>query len=102
MADALVTRAKSRLTSTHLLLSVLSFRPVNEQPGDQRRLRQQSRHGADNVDLVAIPGRGLPEEDLRSCGKTSVGNAPTLHLTPIDDWHHLCGFNRECPEAASR
>ena len=66
IANSLVARAQRRLASAHLLLGLPSSRPLNEQAGDQHRLRQQERQRAEDVEPVAIPDRGLPERDERA------------------------------------
>src|SRR4029450_14161133 len=64
IVDARVTSLEVSLTSTQSPLCFPSFCHLNEQPGDQRRLHEQRRQSGDDVDLVAIPDRGFPTQDL--------------------------------------
>src|SRR6188472_2543410 len=65
VADAVVTRLQRRLAPTQLLFGLSPSRSLNGQPSDQRSLRQEGRHGADNIESVTLPHRGLSILDSR-------------------------------------
>src|SRR5262245_18326995 len=61
--NALVGRAQLILALEHTLFGLTTPCALKEQPRDERRLRDEEDHGADDVDPVAIPERLLPIED---------------------------------------
>ena len=60
-----------------LILRALAPRPLHQQHGDERALRRDHDHRRDDVALVEIPDRRLPEADDAAGGQPALVDAAT-------------------------
>src|SRR5688572_2677849 len=84
MANPIVADAQLVLAAAQLQLDAPPLGSLNEQPEDQRRLRDRQNHGTDDVALVLIPDARLSKQYANSVWNTRLVDPPAPQLAPID------------------
>ena len=92
IADPIVAPLQRRLASAHLRFRLMAPRPLHEQPGNERRLRQHDGDRRQEIRPKALPGAGGAKPDGGPGGNARLADVPALQLTPV----HLIAVQHWC------